>query len=391
MKTYKIKPQRRISSLYSQGEAPSAKPQGDSVSSHNETLDFFQYDRGISHSFASLRITSEQKVKNLLLFLILFLLFLSGCGKKMDPTLEDYLQPEPVQKITISSYYDKIVVSWSYPKKNKSKLGSFLLERLNNGQVKSLGFFSPEETSFEDKEFAFGETYKYRIFAINKKGIYSKPIENSITTKKLPEVTGLQYKITHDGVLLSWKSENSVMYNIYKIKEGNSSNYGVISRVEAKGNKIGSTEKNYFLVEETFKNLLKPADSNLKPQFLIYLVAPYISEPNIYIEGKGTEIKVPLYDFIPSKPEEVFFTVNENGVYISWKEVPEKWVNTYKVYRKRDVDSDFILIGETMIPLFFDAEYNINSLKKPIFYKISSEGPLQESEPVEIKVEVSHG
>jgi len=364
MKKYKIKPQIRISSLYNQGEDPSAKPQGDS---------------GSSHSFSSIRTVSEPKAKNLLLIIVLLLLFLSGCGRKMDPTLEDYLQPEPVQKITINFYYNNIMVSWSYPEKNKSKLGSFLLERLNNGQVKSLGFFSPEETSFEDKEFALGETYKYRIFAINKKGIYSKPIENSITTKKLPEVKGLQYKITHDGVLLSWKSENSVMYNIYKIKEKGSAT------------KIGFTEKNYFLVEETFKNLLKPTDSSLKPQFLIYLVTPYISEPNIYIEGKGTEIKVPLYDFIPSKPEEVFFTVNENGVYLSWKEVPEKWVNIYKVYRKREVESDFILIGETMIPLFFDAEYNINSLKKPIFYKISSEGPLQESDPVEIKVELSHG
>lgn len=61
---------------------------------------------------------------------------------------------------------------------------------------------------------------------------------------------------------------------------------------------------------------------------------------------------MPVAEFIPSKPEEVFWTVNENGVYISWREVPEKWIKGYKVYRKTASDSDFILIGDTMIPLF---------------------------------------
>ena len=379
MKKYKIKPQIRISHLYNQGEDPSATPQG---------------DRRNSHSFSSIRTVSEPKAKNLLLIIVLLLLFVSGCGRKMDPTLEDYLQPEPAQNMALTASYDKIVISWSYPEKNKSKLSSFLLERENAGQIKSLGYFDNQTNSYEDKDFALGETYKYRLFAINKKGIYSKPIQTSITTKKLPEVENIQYKITEEGVMLSWQTVDSVMYNIYLINQ--------------KGEKLkrGSTDKNFFHDRITFSTLssfissqenitntayLQPSAFSLQPPYLTYLISPYVSEGRAYIEGTGRELKILLDELIPSKPEEVFWAINENGVYISWKEVPEKWIKGYKVYRKTAIDSDFILIGETMSPLFFDVEYNINNLNSAVFYKISSQGPSKESEPVKIKVEVIHG
>ncbi|PMP72452.1 MAG: hypothetical protein C0186_01280 [Thermodesulfovibrio aggregans] len=327
--------------------------------------------RGIEGMTKKRSSQAKRGISSFLVIFISLIFLLTGCGRKMDPTLEDYLQPEPATGLNLTAYYDKIVISWSYPEKNKAKLSSFLLERESVGGIKTLGFFSPETASLEDKDFIFGQRYKYRIFAINKKGIYSKPIESQITLKKLPEIKGLKYKITEQGVLLSWDSNDSVMYNIYRIQSG---------QIQ----KIGSTEKNYFLIEERFKD-------DLTSQFLTYLVTPYVSEPNVYIEGKGSEVKVPLKDFLPSKPQEVFWTINENGVYISWKEVPEKWIKGYKVYRKTATDSDFILIGETMIPLFFDVQYNINNLKSPVFYRISSAGPFKESEPIEIKVEVPNG
>lgn len=301
-------------------------------------------------------------MKNIILFIFIFLLF--GCGMKMDPTLEDYLQPEPAQNLSLKAFWDKVLVSWSYPEKNKAKLSSFLLERENNGKIKSLGFFSPETTSFEDKDFTFGQIYKYRIFAINKKGIYSKAIEDEITPKKMPQVENAQYKITDDGVLLSWKKD-LVMYNIYRINE--------------KGEKIKrcSTEKNFFL-DEIYSI---EASEHIK-----YLITSYVLENSTYIEGKATEIIIPLSSFIPSEPEEVFWTINENGVYISWKEVPQRWIKGYKIYRK--TSTDFVFIEDSITPLFFDVEYNINNLKSAIYYRICSFGPLKESNPVEIKVEV---
>jgi len=378
MKKYKIEPQIRISSLYNQGEDPSAKPQG---------------DRRSSHSFSSIRTLSEPKAKNLLLIIVLLLLFLSGCGRKMDPTLEDYLQPEPAQNLTLSASYDKIVISWSYPEKNKSKLNSFLLEREKAGQIKSLGYFDNQTNSYEDKDFALGETYKYRLFAINKKGIYSKSIETSITPRKLPEVENIQYKITEEGVMLSWQAVDSVMYNIYLINQkGEKSKKGFTDKNFFHDKITSSTLSSFISSDENITNTayLQSSVFSLQPSYLTYLISPYISEGTSYIEGTGRELKILLDDFIPSKPEEVFWAINENGVYISWKEVPEKWIKGYKIYRKTAIDSDFILIGETLIPLFFDVDYNINNLKTPIYYRIFSEGPLKNSETVEIKVEVQN-
>uniref|UniRef100_A0A7C4EK47 Fibronectin type III domain-containing protein n=1 Tax=Thermodesulfovibrio aggregans TaxID=86166 RepID=A0A7C4EK47_9BACT len=304
----------------------------------------------------------------------LILLIFSGCGRKLNPTLEDYIQPEPVEKISLSVFHDKITVSWSYPEKMKKKVKSFLVEKENNGQIKSLGFFDVMSSSCEDRDFKFGQIYKYRIYAINIKGIYSKPAQATVKPEKLPEVEDLQYKITDSGIFLSWKAEDSLMYNIYQINQ--------------KGEKVkrGSTGNNIFLDE-----LTSSAFDPEPPEFLIYLVSSYISDNYAYIESKGTEINIPVNSFIPSRPEHVFWAVNENGVSISWREVPERWIKGYRVYRKTFHDQDFIKIGETMIPSFFDADYNINNLKMPVYYRIFSAGPVKESEPVEIKVEVTDG
>jgi len=64
------------------------------------------------------------------------------------------------------------------------------LERESDGQKKSLGFFETDVSSYEDKDFTFGQTYKYRIFAVNKKGIYSDPVENMISAKNYLKLKG---------------------------------------------------------------------------------------------------------------------------------------------------------------------------------------------------------
>ncbi len=311
--------------------------------------------------------------KTLLLMFITFM-FLTACGKKMDPTLEDYLPPESIDKLNLSATYDTIFISWSYPEKAKSKIESFLIERETEEEKKIIGYYSKETSSLEDKDFTFGKTYKYRIFAIKPKGIYSKPVEAEITPEKLPHVENISYKITSEGVMLSWDARNSLIYQIYRLN------------TRGERERIGSTDKNFFLDKIHYNaiNIYKEASKSEIP----YLITTYKSSALGYMESKGIEIRVPLEDFIVSKPKEVFFSVNEQGVYISWKEVPERWIKGYRIYRKTWDDKGYTFIGETMIPLFLDEKLNINNIKGDVYYKITSEGPLKESEPEEIKWEV---
>ncbi len=303
------------------------------------------------------------------LLILTSLFLLSACGRKMDPTLEDYLQPEAVEKLNLSATYDKILISWSYPEKAKAKIESFLIERENKGEKKTIGYYDKNTTLLEDKNFTFGESYRYRIFAIRPKGIYSKPTEAVITPLKLPEVENLRHQVTPQGVMLSWKISNS-------------SNYYNIYRINQKGErvKIGATDKNFFLDELLYSTITAFTSHSIN-----YVITTSIHSESTYIESKGTYITIPIDSFMPSKPEEVFWAINEQGVYLSWKEVSEKWIKGYKIYRKSAGEKDFKLIGETMIPLFCDFEYNSNIIKSPIYYKINTEGPMKESEPVEIK------
>ncbi|WP_460177276.1 hypothetical protein [Thermodesulfovibrio hydrogeniphilus] len=302
---------------------------------------------------------------------------MSGCGRKADPTLDDYLPPQPVKSFQLSATYEKVIISWSYPEKEMAKVESFLIERESSEGIKTLGYFSKDLNSLEDRDFAFEQTYKYRIFAISPKGIFSTPTEAIITPKKLPEVENIAFKITNEGVMLTWNTQGSFGYNIYRMN-----NKGELT-------KIGSTDKNYFSDNLLYSIITK--NTGVNNDSLVYLVSTYLSEQNSYIEGKKSQITVPLEQFIPSKPDEIFWSINELGVSISWKEVPEKWVKGYRVYRKRANEQNFNFVGETLIPLFVDGEFNLGNIKEPIYYRISTIGPSKESESVEIKVEVIDG
>ncbi len=304
---------------------------------------------------------------------LLSLILLTGCGRKLDPTLDDYLPPDEIQSISLSSDTEKIIISWNHPEKAKGKVESFLIERVNKGEKKELGYYGKDINSLEDRDFIFGETYTYRIFAISAKGVYSKPIEASITPKKLPDVVNLEYKITPEGVLLSWEKNQSLSYNIYRLDR------------QGQRKKIGFSEKNLFLDEILPSNIIELLESS--KSYITYQITPALRDESAYIEGKAKEINVSIDQFIPSKPEEIFWTINEYGAYISWKEVPEKWIIGYKIYRKYSKEANFQLIGTTKIPLFFDDDYNINNIQKPVYYRISTQGPLRDSEAFEIKVE----
>lgn len=303
-------------------------------------------------------------------FIILSVFLLVCCGKKLDPSLEDYKPPEAVQKLSLTQQEEKIVISWSYPEKQKARVASFLIEKTNNNKTEVIGYFDPLINTYEDSNFTYGENYLYRIYAISKKGIYSAAKEASIQPQRLSAVENISYEITVDGVRLSWSGEKYSGYNIYKL--------------DSKGQRIKVSTVNE---PEVFIKLSKYDFEN--GDNLIFAITNFLEKNSFYIETKATFIKIPYDAFVPSTPKEVHYGINEEGVFLSWQEVPERWIKGYKVYRK--ISENYEFIGETMIPLFSDSEYTVNNIKLPLYYKILSVGPAVESNPVEIKVEVPGG
>lgn len=351
---------------------PLLKPQNLLFLSSNN-CDFFMI-RFVKNCYP--RIFKSLKWTTNFLFLITLILLLTSCGRKLEPTMEDYLEPERVSKFSISVIDQKVTLQWSYPDKEKVKIKGFVIEREREGERRTLGLFDKKIESFEDKEVELGKTYTYSIFAVKPKGILSKPNIVQVDLTKLPEIREPKAEVIPLGVRLSWQSNENLQFNIY--------------RVNSKGErvKIASTEVNSYIdeVSSSFLESLRDKFSEVR-----YIITTSKTEEFIYRESFGREVSVSLKMFTPSKPSEVFGAVSEEGVSITWKEIPEGWSSGYRVYRKTQEDRDFTLIGETLIPLYFDREYSLSNLRFPIFYKITSKGPLLESVPVQIKVEVTDG
>lgn len=319
-------------------------------------------------------------MKRSLITILTFLLTLfvtSSCGRKLNPTLDDYIEPVMVSKFNISVIDKRVTLSWSYPEKEKGRIKGFIIERENKGEKQTLGFYDKNSNLAEDKDIRYGYTYIYSIFAVKPKGVLSKPTKIELFIIRLPEIENLKAKVTPLGVNMSWQSEASLNHNIYRVND--------------KGEKIKliTTENKTFTDEMTcsFLNTLKESSKGE----VHYLITTLKANESVYIESEGLEIGVSLKKFIPSKPSDIFEAINEQGVSITWKEVPESWNCGYKIYRKTQQDKDFVHIGDTSIPLYLDREYNLKNLKFPIYYRITSKGILEESDPVEIKIEVHDG
>ncbi|MEN2985908.1 MAG: hypothetical protein ABDH16_04555 [Thermodesulfovibrionaceae bacterium] len=304
----------------------------------------------------------------ILTFLSVFFVFL-GCARKLDPSVEDYLPPKAVERLSLIQQEEKIVVSWSYPEREKSNIKSFFVEKAYKDKTEAIGYFDSLTNICEDKDFFYGERYLYRVYVINKKGVYSAPKEAHIMPQKLQEIKDISYEITSDGVKLIWSGENYSGFNIYKFDD------------KVRKNKIATTTQQEVTI------LLNQSDFREEKGCLVFGVTAFLEKDSFYIESKAKLITIPFEAFIPSSPKKVHYGSNEEGVFLSWQEVTERWIRGYKIYRK--TSSDYEFIGYTNIPLFFDKI--INTKSTVIYYKISTLGPILESEAVEVKVEVTDG
>ncbi|MBM4139904.1 MAG: hypothetical protein FJ242_00190 [Nitrospira sp.] len=300
-------------------------------------------------------------------FLISFFLFLSfcffvSCGKKGPPTLKAYEKPEKPPGITAIHREERIILSWSYPDNLKHTLKGFQVLRSESDGFEKVAFIKNDQSLFIDTTFKLNVTYQYKVIAQNLKDVLSND-SNIITVipKALPSPPeNIRFTITSDSIELHWSSSGEgVCYNIYKTTEKD---------------KYADTPLNREPI-----CMVSFRDTFLFLDRTVYYKIRALLNTIIRDEGYASaELEITPSHFIPSAPSDLRVVKGDDKVYLLWKENTETWIKGYRIYRKRDGETEFSPIGEVTTPTFTDTAKS----NKKVWYMIRALGYLRESDGI---------
>ncbi len=288
---------------------------------------------------------------------------LVSCGKKGDPTLKSYEKPDAPSGMVVIHRESEIIIQWQFPRDKEKGLRGFHVMKSLGGDYEKLAFLEDTVRSLTDTDFQTELTYRYKIVSESLKGITNESVTLSITPENPPAPpSGLSFNVRHDSLTLSWKSEGQdIMYNVYKSYE---------KGVNALNPLHESPLTNTFF-EDSF-DIRKS----------VYYTVRSLLGGNQRDEGPPSEeLTVDPLTFIPSSPEALQAVPTDEKVYLIWKEPPETWVSSYRVYREIDPGEGFLLLGETRTPSFIDKDRP--SAQRS--YRVTAVGPSKEGPPAEIR------
>lgn len=289
--------------------------------------------------------------------------FISGCGKKGAPTLKTFEKPPAVTALKAMHREDELIISWSYPSENRATIKGFYIEKAEGDPkegFRNITFLKSDTSQFVDKEFSTGKSYFYRMRVYSLRDVISdaSPVI-TVRPSKLPSPPEeLSYRITDNTVEISWKSAGEgVFYNIYRGAE--------------KGVYAPAPLNSALLKEPVFRDGVVIG----KP---VYYVVRSVLTDGMIEEGYPSQALVVSPDaFVPSKPSGLNHALSPQRVHLLWNENPETWVGGYRIYRKKEKEESFRVIGETVTPAFTDHE----PLRTKTTYYITALGPKSESIP----------
>ena len=289
---------------------------------------------------------------------------LFACGKKGDPTLKSYEQPDPPSQLRALHRESEIILSWDFPKSNETSIKGFHLLKSTGGDFGEVTLLANDQRSYVDTRFEINTEYHYKIVAENIKGVLSK--DSTILVIKPvdppPPPKNLSFTVAYDSLTLIWDSAGEgIGYNVYK-----SDNPGVYSLAPVNREPLKELSfKDVFTVNKT-----------------VFYTIRSITGSDLRDEGSASmELIVNPAEFVPPAPEDLQAVPAQNNVYLIWKEPSETWVRGYKIYRETNKKQGFVLIGETQTPSFLDDE-------KPAAkrnYRVTALGPAKEGPPAEIR------
>lgn len=255
-------------------------------------------------------------------------------------------------------------MSWDFPAGEDLTIKGFQLIKSIPPSSPIIIFLEPDNRSYTDTDFKIRFQYRYKIVSENLRGVLSN---DSNIIEIIPEDPPLPpekllFKIEFDSLTLTWgNAGDKILYNIYK-----SDKKGIYSLTPLNKEPIKETSfRDSFNAEKT-----------------VYYTIRSLRGGVIRDEGSASEeLEVSPSDFVPSVPEGLQAVVQDDKVYLIWKEVPETWISGYRVYREIDKTTGYLFIGETTIPAFIDNEEPLTKRN----YKVTALGPSKEGPASEIK------
>ena len=288
-------------------------------------------------------------------------LLLASCGKKGPPTLKSYEKPDAPSGLKAIHREDKIILLWSYGKKENLK--DFDILKSDGVGFQKIASVGKDESSYTDTDFKTDVLYKYKVVARSLKDVFSNDSNViSIKPKPVPPAPkNISFRIGNDALHISWESNGKdILYNVYKTFE--------------KGKYEINPANNKPLTTASYSD-------NLELDKPVYYTVRSALNGEARDEGAASdEIEVNPVNFMPSRPEGLQAVVADDKVVIMWDENPESWVMKYRIYRKISEREEFKLIGESVTPAFTDREKTGTRHT----YRVTALGSSKESEPSEI-------
>jgi hypothetical protein len=294
---------------------------------------------------------------------ILLSLPLLSCGKKGEPTLKSFEKPLSPSLVSTIHREDNIIISWTFPKNGEAEIAGFHLLRSSGSGFERVAFLGSDVRSYTDTDFHFDVHYSYKIVSQNHRGILSADsnVISLTPSQPPPPPQNLSVSVPDDSVTLSWKLQKDGIYcNVYR-----------------------SFEQGIYGLDPLNKSPI--SDNTFRDVFFIdrpvYYIVRSLRNTGWRDEGPSSEeVTINPSAFVPPPPEGVRYFATSDNVYLYWKEPDHLWITGFRVYR-RIGKSDYVLIGETQIPVFLDAEKP--STKRD--YRITALGPEKEGPGAEIR------
>ncbi len=303
------------------------------------------------------------RLLSLLSLTVIMLSSLTACGKKGEPTLKAYEKPAPPAGLSAIHREERIILKWSYPTAKEFLITEFIILKSTGTEFNKLVHLEKSKRIYEDTDFEINRNYRYKIITRNFTGVYSDA-SNIIVIRPLdvpPPPSNLSFTIQDNSLLLTWEpAEKGLFYNIYKSFEK-----GIYGLTPVNNSPLsGSSFTDSFAVNKT-----------------VYYTVRSLQGSEIRDEGAPSkELMVDPAELVPAPLKNFRYHAASDSVFLSWDEPEELWITRFRIYRKTE-GKDYLLIGETQIPVFVDKEPALTKRD----YRLHAVGPAKEGPGIEIR------